>query len=134
MRAAIPRFVLGVLALCAGVLLFHDGTNPANAIPVSAVSVAAVTCQPFNKLDGGTGIALGCGTGYVAVKLQNNTTTPVYVGGGSSFTPANYTYGQKHCSGCADGPGFAMDAYQGKLYCISGTADAGAVVSVICGR
>lgn len=113
------------IVLAAGALL---------AVPVSLVNVSTVTCLPFNKLDGGTGIALDCGTGYVAVKMQNRTATPVYVGGGANFTPANYAYGQEHCAGCVDGPGFSVDAYKGKLYCISGTADAGAVVSLICGR
>lgn len=147
MRAATLRVLLGVCALVAGILLAsHSGTDdaepqdigvfevtPAQAA-VGTIEVQQITCKPFNLSDGGVGTLVNCGTGYNTVKAQNRTTVPVYIGGGTAFTPAQYSYGQQHCSGCADGAAFTGDVYHRKLYCISGTADAGVVIQVICGR
>jgi hypothetical protein len=136
MRAYIARVVLGLAALSAGVYFSMLPAVPdvqADA-PVNRLDVAQVTCLPASLIDGGAGgTALACGTGYLAVKAQNNTTTAVYFGGGTNFTATNVTYGQKHCDGCADGPAFVAGVYQGKARCMT-VGDAGAVVQLICGR
>lgn len=145
MRALTARMIVGIIALAAGALLTLHRSDPvgdfnqsafqtANAGPANYLDIAEITCKPFNLSDAGVGTLVNCGAGYFAVKAQNNTTTPVYFGGGSTFTPANVTKGQKHCSGCPDGASFTVDAYQRLARCMSGTADAGVAVQVICVR
>lgn len=142
MRANATRIIVGIAALVVGVMLArnpdhlasHGLVAEANAGPANYLDIAEITCKPFNLSDAGVGTLVNCGAGYFAVKAQNNTTTPVYFGGGSTFTPANVTKGQKHCSGCPDGASFTVDAYQRLARCMSGTADAGVAVQVICVR
>ena len=136
MRARFARIVFALSALAGGLYFSMLPAVPdaqADA-PGNRLGVATVTCPPASRIDGGAGgIALDCGTGYIAVKAQNNTTTPAYFGGGTGFTATNVTKGQKHCDTCPDGPSFVAQVYQGKARCMT-AGDAGAVVQLICGR
>lgn len=136
MRARLARIAIGLAALCGGLYFSMLPAVPdvqADS-PVAGLEVAKVTCPPASRIDGGAGgIVLACGAGYVAIKAQNNTTTPAYFGGGTRFTATNaVTEGQKHCDTCPDGPSFVAQVYQGKARCMT-AGDAGAVVQLICG-
>ena len=137
MRARLLRSLLAGVAIVSGAWLALPSRD-ADAVPMGSLDVAQVTCGPPN-------LALAqvkCGQTGIAVRAQNRTTTSVYFGGGSNFTGANRTWGQEHCSGCADGPRFAGDMKTGgspvavgDLRCIAeASTDAGVVIEVLCGK
>lgn len=148
-RNYVPHLILGGACILAGVVAL-SGDQPANADPpVPTTFSTSVTCAPFNALpDGGAGTLVTCGPGgYRAVYLETESTAPAYLCGGTGCRAtaqnvpdggplaANYTtVGLKRCVDCSNGSAWAEDSYQGQLRCISGTADAGVVFAVRCGR
>ncbi len=104
-----------------------------------ALTSTSVTCPPFNLYnpDAGSGVngLLTCGAGYRAVRAESEVTTPYYACGKTGCTRANYaTFGLKRCSTCTYGGAFNVDSDMGQARCISGTADAGVVLAVMCGK
>lgn len=107
--------------------------------PASGPSSCAVTCVPPNAFNPDAGLGLvECGTGAVAVSVENESATAVYLGWRRTgdrpgLTKANYTTaGKKRCNGCAGGIGYSAEITSARvdLFCIAGVAnDAGVVVA-----
>ncbi len=135
MRILVATVLLSCAALSGCI---EDARADAVGQAVGLVSTS-VTCPPFNLYnpDAGSGVngLLNCSTGYRAVRAESEVTTPYYACGVSGCTKANYaTVGLKRCSTCTYGGAFNVDVNYGQARCISGTADAGVVVAVMCGK
>lgn len=106
--------------------------------PVANTTSAAVVCAPFNLVTQDAGMSiLECGRGYRAIYAETEGTAPVYLCGTNGGATADGGYTRtclKRCVGCNNGSAFAIDGNRGTLKCVSGTADAGAVLTVHCGR
>ena len=99
-----------------------------------------VTCRPFNLLDAGLPLTdIKCGGGFGAIMIETESATPAYICG-QGATAANYTSKcRKRCVGCMNGSMVSDDALMrsgatGLLNyrCVSGTADAGVVLTLTC--
>jgi hypothetical protein len=76
-----------------------------------------------------------CGKGYQAVRVETESTVPIYFGAGASFTSANKaTHGFKRCedTACPKGGTFVVEVNAKQLKCVS-SASAVATV-VMCAR
>lgn len=146
MRDIIPRIVLACVCCVAALVAIVSGGDSADAQQVSDTTSTSVTCVPFNvSVDGGPTI-VECGSGFRAVYMETESATPAYVCGksggyawqrlGDGGTRAgNYaTVCLKRCVGCNNGSAFIGDLNRGAVKCVSGTADAGVVFAVQCGR
>lgn len=106
--------------------------------PVSSTTSAAVVCKPYNLVTPDAGMTIvECGTGYRAAYLETESTSPAYICGSNGAGTADGGYARtclKRCVGCNNGSAFAIDGNRGTLKCVSGTADAGVLFQVHCGR
>ena len=132
------RHVRAVFLVALGAAFVVALSAEADPPLVNAFS-ASVTCPPFNLYnpDAGSGVngLLACSDGYRAVRAETESASAIYYCGKTGCTVANYaTYGMKRCTTCNGGPIFSADVNVGQVRCISGTADAGVAIAIMCGK
>lgn len=121
-----------------GLFVALSGDEASADPPVASTTSAAVVCAPFNLVTPDAGMTiLECGRGYRAIYAETEGATPIYLCGSNGAGTADGGYTRtclKRCVGCSNGSAFAVDGNRGTLKCVSGTADAGALLTVHCGR
>jgi len=130
-----------LLALLVAPFFLSFAIPDATADPSAAeVHSTSVTCKPFNLTDGGALLTrVTCGTGYRALEMETEDSTAAWICGRGATTSNYSSVCRKRCVGCMNGAAVSDDANMVvagmyNLTCISGTADAGVLFAVTCGK